>query len=117
MGGDKVVNNGEGRIRQGGNTREGVFLGFGGTIFIGEMEKGNIGSFLEWIYIFALLVLLEELAGGLSQEAPVVGNFGLRGQETVRNPRAREQDRLFLAGWEVSLFWAEAWVEFQNNIN
>jgi len=46
--------------------------------------------------------LLDELVGGLSQGAPVPGNFGLGGQETVRNPAARESDRLFLAGWEVS---------------
>jgi hypothetical protein len=51
--------------------------------------------------------LLEELVGELSQGAPVAGNFGLGGQETVRNPGAREPDRLFLAGWEVSQFWAE----------
>jgi hypothetical protein len=46
--------------------------------------------------------------------APVAGNFGLRGQETVRNPRAREPDRLFLAGWEVSQFWAEPQAELEN---
>jgi hypothetical protein len=27
-----------------------------------------------------------------------------RGQETIRNPGARESDRLFLAGWEVNQF-------------
>jgi hypothetical protein len=52
-------------------------------------------------------ILLEELVGGLSQGAPVARNFGLGGQETVRNPGAREPDRLFLVGWEVSQFWAE----------
>jgi hypothetical protein len=36
--------------------------------------------------------------------ARVSGNFGLKGQETVRNPRAREPDRLFLASWEVNQF-------------
>ena len=63
--------------------------------------------------------LLEELAWGLSQGAPVAGNFGLGGQETIRNPRARELNRLFLAGWEVSQFWAKLQLgaEFQNNIS
>ena len=32
----------------------------------------------------------------------VAGNLGLEGQEIVRNPGAREPDRLFLAGWEVN---------------
>jgi len=45
-----------------------------------------------------ILVFLEDLVGGLSQGAPVAGNFGLGGQKTVRNPGARESDRLFLAG-------------------
>jgi hypothetical protein len=45
-------------------------------------------------------MLLEDCHRG----APVAGNFGLEGQETVRNPGAREPDRLFLAGWEVSQF-------------
>jgi hypothetical protein len=39
-----------------------------------------------------------------SQGARVAGNFGIEGQETVRNPRDREPDRLFLAGWEVNQF-------------
>jgi hypothetical protein len=34
----------------------------------------------------------------------LLGIFGLGGQETVRNPGARESDRLFLAGWEVNQF-------------
>ena len=45
--------------------------------------------------------------------ARVAGNFGLRGQETVRNIGARDPDRLFLAGWEVNQFWEE----LQNNIS
>jgi hypothetical protein len=55
----------------------------------------------------SVFVLGLQLTGGLSQGAPVAGNFGLGGQETVRNPGARESDRLFLAGWEVNQFWAE----------
>jgi hypothetical protein len=39
--------------------------------------------------------------------ASVAGSFGLGGQESLRNPGAREPDRLLLAGWEVSRFWAE----------
>jgi hypothetical protein len=62
---------------------------------------------------FYLRNLLE--FGGLLQGAPVAGSFGLGGQETVRNPGAREPDRLFLAGWEVSQFWAELQAELENN--
>jgi hypothetical protein len=36
----------------------------------------------------------------------VAGSFGLGGQESSRNPGARELDRLLLAGWVVSRFWA-----------
>jgi hypothetical protein len=32
--------------------------------------------------------------------------FGLGGQESLRNPGARELDRLLLASWVVSRFWA-----------
>jgi hypothetical protein len=39
--------------------------------------------------------------------ASVAGSFGLRGQESLRNPGARESgEALFLAGWEVRWFWA-----------
>jgi hypothetical protein len=34
----------------------------------------------------------------------VAENFGLGGQETVRIPGAREPERLFLVGWEVTQF-------------
>jgi hypothetical protein len=67
-----------------------------------------LGGLYYWFF-------LEELVGGLLQGAPIAGNFGLRGQETVRNPGAREPDRLFLAGWEVSQFWAELQAELENN--
>jgi hypothetical protein len=50
-----------------------------------------------------LLVLLAACLRNLTG-ARVAGNFGLGGQETVRNPGAREPDRLFLAGWEVNQF-------------
>jgi hypothetical protein len=36
----------------------------------------------------------------------VAGSFGLGGQESSWNPGAREPDRLLLAGWVVSRFWA-----------
>jgi hypothetical protein len=54
--------------------------------------------------ICSAIVLCLQLTGGLSQGACVARNFGLGGQETVRNPGARESDRLFLAGWEVNQF-------------
>jgi hypothetical protein len=37
----------------------------------------------------------------------VAGGFGHGGQDSLRYPRAREPDRLLLAGWVVSrFFWA-----------
>jgi hypothetical protein len=36
--------------------------------------------------------------------ARVARNFGLEGQEIVRNPEAREPERLFLVGWEFNQF-------------
>jgi hypothetical protein len=36
----------------------------------------------------------------------VAGGFGLGGQDSLRYPGAREPDRLLLAGWVVSRFWA-----------
>ena len=39
----------------------------------------------------------------LSQGTGVAGNFGLGGQETVRNSGAREPERMFLVGWEVNI--------------
>jgi hypothetical protein len=45
--------------------------------------------------------------------ARVAGNFGLGGQETVRNPRARESERLFLAGWEVNQFGQDSSTSIQ----
>jgi len=50
-----------------------------------------------------LLVLLAACLRTLTG-ACVAENFGLGGQETVRNPVARESDRFFLAGWEVNQF-------------
>jgi hypothetical protein len=41
---------------------------------------------------FCLRNLLE--FGGLRQGAPVAGSFGLGGQESLRNPGAREPERL-----------------------
>jgi hypothetical protein len=37
---------------------------------------------------------MEKLVLGLRQGAPVAGSFGLRGQESLRNPGAREPERL-----------------------
>jgi hypothetical protein len=36
----------------------------------------------------------------------VAGGFGHGGQDSLRYPGAREPDRLLLAGWVVSRFWA-----------
>jgi hypothetical protein len=52
-----------------------------------------------WVASVLLATCLRTLTG-----ASVAGNFGLGGQETVRNPGARESERLFLAGWEVTQF-------------
>jgi hypothetical protein len=41
--------------------------------------------------------------GELSQGTVVFGNFGLRGEETVRVLGARESERLFVVGWEVNI--------------
>jgi hypothetical protein len=35
----------------------------------------------------------------------VARSFGLGGQDSFQYPRAREPDRLLLAGWVVSRFW------------
>jgi hypothetical protein len=37
----------------------------------------------------------------------VAGGFGHGGQDSLWYPGAREPDRLLLAGWVVSRFWAE----------
>jgi len=55
------VNNGEGRIRQGGNTREGVFLGFW-VRFSYEKNKGEhrefeVGSVLLDYWFFFRIML------------------------------------------------------------
>jgi hypothetical protein len=93
---------GERRIREGETLGKGTTF-LGSIIFIWEDCITGLAGGACWRIV--LLVLLEELVGGLSQGAPVAGNFGLGGQETIRNPGAREPDRLFLAGWEVSQFW------------
>jgi hypothetical protein len=85
---------GERRIRGGKNIREGHFF-FGGEralFFILETVLG--------IFIFGRLedcitgFWLEKLVVGLRQGAPVAGSFGLGGQESLRNPGAREPERL-----------------------
>jgi hypothetical protein len=62
-----VVNNGEGRIRQGGNTREGVFLGFWVRFSYekkeGEQRELEVGSVL-LDYWFCLRRLLEDCHRG-----------------------------------------------------
>jgi hypothetical protein len=45
----------------------------------------------------------------LSWGTVVVGNFGLRGQETTRIHRAREMERMFLVGWEVNIQFGVVW--------
>jgi hypothetical protein len=64
-----------------------------------EREKEKGGNSLGCICICFAFVFLTTYLRTLTW-ARVAGNFGLRGQETVRNPGAREPERLFLVGWE-----------------
>ena len=79
-----------------------------------EREKEKGGSSLGCICsTFVLLTAyLRNLTGGR-----VGGNFGVRGQETVRNPGARERERLFLAGWEVNQFGQDSSTSIQLQFN
>jgi hypothetical protein len=74
----------------GGDTWEGDFCFWEHYFHIGGLYCWFWGGAC---YRIVLLVFLEELVGGLSQGAPVARNFGLGGQEIVRNPGARESDR------------------------
>ena len=48
--------------------------------------------------------LEEHIVLGNSYRGTIVSrNFGLRGKETARIPRAREPERLFLVTWEVNI--------------
>jgi hypothetical protein len=47
----------------------------------------------------------------------VAGNFGLGVQETIRNPGARESERLFLARWEVNQFGQDSSTSVQLQFN
>jgi len=78
---------------------KGETLGKKKKIFFGEhyFQKRTVLLVFGWedcTIGFCLRRLLEDCYSG----ALVAWNFGLRGQETVRNPRAREPDRMFLAG-------------------
>jgi hypothetical protein len=44
--------------------------------------------------------------GELLQGHQVARSFGLVGQESSQNPGAREMDKMLLASWVVSRFWA-----------
>jgi hypothetical protein len=87
--------NGKEDMRGQKHSGEGLFFGggdFGGGSIIWRLED----------CIFLVLNLVDCYRG-----ASVAGSFGLGGQESLRNPGAREPDRLLLAGWEVSRFWVE----------
>jgi hypothetical protein len=65
------------------------------------------GLFVVWFWEVKLgrrrRRLMNNLVFGNSlRDIVVVGNFGLRGQETARILGAREPKRLFLVGWEVN---------------
>jgi hypothetical protein len=79
-----------------------------------EREKEKGGSSLGCICSASvfLTTYLRTLTG-----ARVAGNFGLGGQETVRNPGAREPERLFLAGWEVNQFGQDSSTSVQLQFN
>jgi hypothetical protein len=60
----------------------------------------------------AVTVLLEDSHRG----TVVAGNFGLGGQEIIRNPGAREPERLFLVGWEVNQFGQDSSALVQHHV-
>jgi hypothetical protein len=74
-----------------------IFLIYGKVINL-EREKEKGGNSLGVASVL-LTACLRTLIG-----AHVAGNFGLGGQETVKNPGTRELERLFLVGWEVNQF-------------
>jgi hypothetical protein len=94
---EKAVNEGGGKEdkRRKKTFERGDFLLWGerALFFILETILG--------IFIFGRLAdcitgfWLEKLVVGMRQGAPVVGSFGLEGQESLRNPRARELERLY----------------------
>jgi len=85
---------GEGRTEEEASLVLGIFLVYVKVRKLGE--KGGKETVL--VATVFLTVLLEDSHRGTI----VAGNFGLEGQETVRIPRARESERLFLVGWEVA---------------
>jgi hypothetical protein len=61
--------------------------------------RRQFGTVFLFCTCFGLTTDLRTFTGGTC-----CWEFWARGQETVRNPGAREPDRLFLAGWEVNQF-------------
>jgi hypothetical protein len=89
---------GEGRTQEGDLLVWVIFLVYGREENLERKKEEGRKQFLA-ATVF-LTVLLEDSHRG----TVVAGNFGLGGQETVRIPRAREPERLFLVGWEVTQF-------------
>jgi hypothetical protein len=78
--------------------RRGTF-GFWGGMENYRILGDCIGAFFQgrdWKTVFLVLDLRNLLH--CYRGASVVGSFGLRGKESLRNPGAREPDRLLLAG-------------------
>jgi hypothetical protein len=92
----------EGGYMIGQRLREGIMKIWGGNIIFGR--RGLYFLFLDifWFWEFGFGGWLYCCRGH-----QVAGSFGLEGQESLRNPGAREPNRLLLAGWVVSRFWAE----------
>jgi hypothetical protein len=71
-----------------------------GRSIIGEEVCISVGYF-SGFEEFGFGVLVNHCRGH-----QVAGSFGLGGQDSFRYPGAREPDRLLLASWVVSRFWA-----------
>jgi hypothetical protein len=72
------------------------------------MDYENLGEehYCKEDYIFWGIFSGLEFGVNCGRGHQVAGSFGLGGQESSQNPGARELDRLLLAGWVVSRFWA-----------
>jgi hypothetical protein len=74
-------------------------LVLGDIFFYGKVRKfGEEEGGREETTVLVATVLLEDSYWGTF----VARNFGLKGQETVSIPGAREPERFFLVGWEVN---------------
>jgi hypothetical protein len=85
-------------------TCEGDIFGLGDILVYGREENWERKEEEGRKQFLAATILLTVLFEDSHRGTVVAGNFGLRGQETVMIPRARELERLFLVGWEVTQF-------------